>query len=465
MSFSEDFKKQVTEQYPETGQELLEALNNDTYTSVRLNPAKPFIKLSNNQIPWTSNGYFLPERPQFTLDALLHAGVYYVQESSSMFIEHILKSLELNKQPLHFLDLCAAPGGKSTLLSSCIHPQSVLVANEVIKSRSNILAENLQKWGNPNIIVTNNDARDFLNQPFQFDCIVVDAPCSGEGMFRKDHNARNEWSADNVELCAQRQQRILHDIWDSLKPGGVLIYSTCTFNTKENEAVVSAISEDYDVSCLNVPIDDFPEIERTCIDEAITYRFLPHKVKGEGFAVSIIKKHSGKELKPKRKKKGNQKTERVSADIVKHCEKLVSGDSFEYVFGAKDTIYALSKELKPVYESLSGLRQVYAGIPLGSFKKKKIVPHPSFAFSSAINKEVFPIYKTDKLTSLKYFKKESLILPDAEKGWLLLEYAGVTYGVVNNLGNRANNPYPQEWKIKMNIPDELPNEFWKLKGL
>jgi 16S rRNA C967 or C1407 C5-methylase (RsmB/RsmF family) len=232
-------------------------------TSVRLNPQKFKIHPADDgtkfkidsDVPWSSNGYYLTERPSFTLDPLFHAGAYYVQEASSMFLEEALKQTVDLTQPLKILDLCAAPGGKSTLIQSVISADSLLVSNEVIKARVNILSENIIKWGAANVIVTNNDPKDFQRVQNYFDVVVVDAPCSGSGLFRKDANAVNEWSENNVALCAQRQQRILGDIFPSLKQGGVLIYSTCSYSQQEDEEIADWLAAELKVESvkLNLP--------------------------------------------------------------------------------------------------------------------------------------------------------------------------------------------------------------------
>ncbi|MES1226926.1 MAG: RsmB/NOP family class I SAM-dependent RNA methyltransferase, partial [Bacteroidota bacterium] len=216
------FDKDAFVQIHESGEQI---------TSVRVNPNRTFnVEYSTlnvqGKVPWSSNGYYLSERPSFTTDPLFHAGAYYVQEASSMFLEEAVKQTCDLSKPLKVLDLCAAPGGKSTLLQSIISNESLLISNEVIKSRVNILSENITKWGAANVVVTNNDPKDFQRLPEYFDLIVIDAPCSGSGLFRKDPEAITEWSSDNVMLCSQRQQRILADILPCLKPGGILIYST-----------------------------------------------------------------------------------------------------------------------------------------------------------------------------------------------------------------------------------------------
>ena len=208
-----------------------------------------------------------------------------------MFVEQVLQTYV--KEPVVMLDLCAAPGGKSTLSRSVLPEGSLLVVNEVMRNRSQILAENLIKWGYPDVIVTNNDPADFTELPPLFDVILTDVPCSGEGMFRKDEVAIEEWSVDNVDVCWQRQRRILNDIWPTLKPGGLLIYSTCTFNCEENEDNVAWIARELGADVLEVPVDDAWCITGNLIDKDFpVYRFLPHRTKGEGLFLAILRKHS-----------------------------------------------------------------------------------------------------------------------------------------------------------------------------
>jgi len=459
-----DFIEQIKKDYNSQAEAIISSIDENPVTSVRFNPEKQTKTFDFDPVPWCSTAYFLKERPSFTLDPFLHAGGYYVQESSSMFIEHIIKQLGLNEIPQNALDLCAAPGGKTSLLQANLHRDSVVVANEIIKSRSNILSENLQKWGFPNVIVTNNDSSAFAQQSFQFDLIVVDAPCSGEGMFRKDHAARDEWSLDNVKVCAERQKEILSNIWGSLKPGGYLIYSTCTFNTAENEEAILSVLDECDAECIKLDCGSFDEIDVSETDGAFVYRFLPHKVKGEGFAVSVLKKGGEAVAEAKSvKKKKHQKKQILSDDEIAICNELLIENDGEYIFNYKDEIVFLSQKLAPVYDKLKNMRIVSAGVALGSFKKKKFVPLASLAYSLVLKRDFFPSVEVDLAVALQYLKKESLRLSDAPKGWLLLTFEGVPLGLVNNLGNRANNPYVAEWKIRMNLPSELPLPFWSGK--
>ena len=279
-------------------------------TSVRLQPQKTtgaeelFPQLDVTPVPWSRYGYYLSSRPSFTFDPQFHAGAYYVQEASSMFLEEAIRQTVNLDEPLKALDLCAAPGGKSTLIQATLHPQSLLVANEVIKSRAALLSDNISRWGADNVVVTNNDPRDFSRIGEYFDLIVADAPCSGSGLFRRDPEAIDEWSYDNVMLCSQRQQRILADALPALKAGGVLIYSTCSYAREEDEAIMDWLLENFPLE--NIPLQLQPSwhIVETLSPhrQAAGYRFYPDQVKGEGFFMPAsastakrprIKKHRG----------------------------------------------------------------------------------------------------------------------------------------------------------------------------
>ena len=289
------------------------ALATETPVSIRLNSRKGLTApVFGKQIPWSNTGYYLPERLTFTFDPLFHAGGYYVQEASSMFLEQAIKTY-IDK-PIKCLDLCAAPGGKSPHLLDLL-----LVSNEVIRNRSLILAENITKWGNPNVIVSNDDPEKIGQLTHYFDLIVTDVPCSGEGMFRKDEDSREEWSVANVELCASRQRRIIHDIWEALKPGGILIYSTCTYNTAENEKNIRYIAEELGADSLPLSIPTEWQISGSLEGNLPVYRFFPHKTKGEGFFLAILRK-ADKEIntiKLKTKNNKNKKKESAPEDFRK----------------------------------------------------------------------------------------------------------------------------------------------------
>lgn len=272
-------------------EKLYEALQHDTPVSIRLNRNKcKSVPAESTSIPWCETGYYLNARPTFTFDPLFHAGSYYVQEASSMFVEQALR--QYVHTPVVMLDLCAAPGGKSTLARSVLPEGSMLVANEVMRNRSQVLAENLIKWGDEGVIVTNNDPADFTPLEAVFDVILTDVPCSGEGMFRKDPVAVDEWSIDNVTVCWQRQRRILKDIWSCLKPGGLLIYSTCTYNREENEDNVAWISCELGAEVLPVAVQEEWNITGNLTGSDFpVYRFLPHRTVGEGLFLAVLRKY------------------------------------------------------------------------------------------------------------------------------------------------------------------------------
>ena len=275
------------------GEELfnrfLGAFDEEAPTSIRVNPSKASLP-DGDRVPWCSEGFYFNNRPQFTFDPLFHAGCYYVQEASSMFVTHILR--QSGDCPKTALDMCAAPGGKSTALRSVLPDDCVLVSNEPMGNRAQILLENITKWGAPNCIVTNNYPRDFKKAKLKFDLILCDVPCSGEGMFRKDPATISEWSPQNVEKCWQLQREIVADAWECLNPGGLFIYSTCTFNTKENEENIRWILENFDAEVLDIPVDPSWNITGSLLEgfNAPVYRFIPGIARGEGLFACAIRK-------------------------------------------------------------------------------------------------------------------------------------------------------------------------------
>ena len=221
-----------------------------------------------DKVPWAPDAYYLKSRPSFTMDPLFHAGAYYVQEASGMFVSFALKQIADPHQKLKVLDLCAAPGGKSTLIQSLISSESLLLSNEVIKTRVPVLTQNMTKWGRANGIVSNNDPSHFKRIPGFFDIILIDAPCSGSGLYRKDPEAASSWSTELVKLCSQRQQRILSDVWDCLKEDGFLIYSTCSYSKEENEDVVDFLFNQYPCKTIALMPDPIGNIVETRSDLA-----------------------------------------------------------------------------------------------------------------------------------------------------------------------------------------------------
>ncbi len=416
-----------------------ESLESVPPVSIRVNPFKPHSIPDGVKIPWCETGLYLAQRPQFTLDPHLHAGAYYVQEASSMFVEQALRSCVDLSRPLRVLDLCAAPGGKSTHLLSLINEQSLLVANEVIKTRASILSENIQKWGKSNVIVANNDPRHFSEMNGTFDVIVVDAPCSGEGLFRKDADAMNEWSAENVNLCALRQRRILSDIWPALKENGVLIYCTCTYNEQENEENLLWLSGQHDVEFLQ--ISPVPHgVEEAGKGKAFGYRFFPHRITGEGFFLSAVRKKS-----PEREAR-LKKT--VALKKSKNVPDWLSGD-FD-MFELNDLMIATPSVLHDDIHSLaSALNVVTRGVAVATIARNKLIPEHSLALSANLIDHAFPVMNVDRETALNYLRKENVQPPDDARGFALVMFEGSRLGFVNRLGNRLNNLYPPNWRVRM----------------
>lgn len=401
-------------------EKLVAALAEEAAVSIRLNPWKCNASVNSlsaahyESVPWCADGYYLDERLTFTFDPLFHAGCYYVQEASSMFLEQVFKQHVAN--PVLMLDLCAAPGGKSTHARSILPDGSLLVSNEVIRNRSQILSENMIKWGHPDVMVTQNDPSDFKKLHHLFDVILADVPCSGEGMFRKDPGAIDEWSLENVEICRQRQWRIISDIWPSLKPGGILIYSTCTYNLEENEENIFRIINELGASPLavkhapewnitgNLSGKDFP-----------VYRFLPHKTRGEGFFLAVLRK---------------EETEDITSARSVHVEAL------------------LEKHLRVVHSF---------GVASGVKKGKDLIPPHALAMSKTLDLTSYPVCELTYEQAIAYLRREVLNLnPNTPRGYVLVTYKGVTLGFVKNIGNRANNLYPQEWRIRSGyLPDKI----------
>jgi 16S rRNA C967 or C1407 C5-methylase (RsmB/RsmF family)/NOL1/NOP2/fmu family ribosome biogenesis protein len=418
--------------------------------SIRLNPTKPIAPVG-RQIPWCRSGRYLSERPVFTLDPFFHGGAYYVQEASSMFLEQVFVQHVDNNHRLNILDLSAAPGGKSTHILSLISHASLLVSNEVIRSRASILAENILKWGHENCLVTNNDPSDFSHLAGFFDIIVVDAPCSGEGLFRKDSEAVNQWSEENVRLCAARQKRILSDVWPALKENGLLIYSTCTYNSIENESNLEAFSESTDVEFLKIDTDPAWNVTQVVNHNVIGYSFMPHRTEGEGFFISVMRKRNGDRFTGGAKIKKRLEFASKSA-IVKLRPWLREPDALSYL-QHDDLIFALRAEhVATIDFLLQHLRFVYAGVNLARAKHEKLIPEHGIALSHLLNHQAVQCADLDLEQSRKFLKKDAIILQGLEKGFTLIRYEGIALGWVNNLQQRVNNLYPQELMIRMALP-------------
>lgn len=421
-------------------------------TSIRLHPQKPAaLKFDTDiKVPWCDEGIYLTERPLFTTDPLFHAGAYYVQEASSMFLSHAIKEIFPDKNHLRVLDLCAAPGGKSTLAASLLGESSLLISNEVIRTRATILEENVVRWGYTNNWVTSNDPKDFGKLTGYFDLIVVDAPCSGSGLFRKDQKALENWSMDNVALCAARQKRILTDVWDSLKENGVLIYATCSYSPEENEEILDWISELFDVSSIDISLKTEWNIVVThsAKKQFSCYRFFPDKVHGEGFFIAAIRKNNAVPSPkiPKNKPSSTEKIKQLSKSILTEKDQcfIESDNGWKAILKEHEQDYLLLK---------SNLYLRKTGVNIGAFTAKEWIPDHEVAMSIDRHKDL-PAKETDRETALRFLKKEDIGSMELHKGWYLVTYQGLSLGWIKSLGNRSNNYLPKHWRIRMELPPE-----------
>ena len=409
MQLPEEFIRYTRETMgEELFQRYLESFQQETPISIRLNPTKQNTPartteqteasmLDAEPVPWCRHAYYLPQRPNFTMDPLLHAGCYYVQEAASMFLDEVLRQhLPAIGSPLAALDLCAAPGGKSTLLRSALPDTCTLYSNEPMRNRASILLENVTKWGHANHIVTNNYPRDYRKSKMRFDIVLCDVPCSGEGMFRKDEATIREWSLQNVERCWQLQREIISDAWTCLTPGGLLIYSTCTFNTKENEENIRWILEEMDAEILPVETKAEWHITGSLLPDFTVpvYRFIPGISRGEGLFMCALRKKGSHTPAPAPKK------------------------------GSQSALKVLSPPL-----SLQQAGKVYGSETV------------DLSFAQAI----------------AYLRGEAIVLPaDTPRGLITVGFMGHPLGSVKNIGTRANNLYPKEWRIRTT---HIPNEY------
>jgi 16S rRNA C967 or C1407 C5-methylase (RsmB/RsmF family)/NOL1/NOP2/fmu family ribosome biogenesis protein len=423
--------------------------NASQLTSIRLNPLKPTAAINNlpveKTIPWCDNGRYLSERPSFTLDPVFHGGAYYVQEASSMFIDHIVKEIYRNESlPERVLDLCAAPGGKSTLLAAAL-PKSFIISNEVIKTRVGVLAENISKWGSDHVMVTNNDPKDFKKLPGYFDLMVVDAPCSGSGLFRKDLNAINEWSEANVEMCSLRQQRILTDTIGSLRQNGILIYSTCSYSTQEDEDICDWIIEQFNLESVKIAIDPAWGIVETSSDKhaASGYRFYPDKVQGEGFFIACFKQTNTVD-----EYYGSYSKVAVAHKQIQSIVNPFLKNSADYLISdQKEIVIASLKKWEEDIATVSKTLNVRkSGVAVGTVKGKDLIPHHELALSHLLAAAI-PYVDLQKDEALKYLRRQDLVFENEKKGWTICRHGDINLGWMKVLPNRVNNYYPTNWRI------------------
>ncbi|MFI3316020.1 MAG: rRNA cytosine-C5-methylase [Rikenellaceae bacterium] len=419
-------------------------------TSIRLNPYKVKQPISQRVVGWSRYGFYLAERPSFTLDSDFHAGAYYVQEASSQFVGHILS--HRNVEGLRVLDMCAAPGGKSTLYSTLVGLEGLVVANEINRSRAAVLADNVRKWGLGNVVVCNNRPEHLSQFESWFDVVAVDAPCSGEGMFRKMEGAIEEWSQANVAMCAERQVDILDNAWRSLKAGGVLIYSTCTFNHNENEGVLERFSQEYgdEIAPFDaVGCDAAWGVVQGEVGAFQTFRFFPHRVEGEGLFVAVATKSfdaGGKCRQPKSRKKIFSTIDRQSLSEVSRW--VAQPELMSFLNVADTAIYGYYRAQVEAVKSLAeSLTTIYSGVAMGQVFKGKLKPDAALALFHDLNCEAVNVVELDNSDILLYLRKQDVATDKFAEGMNVVAAAGHTVGFAKRIGHRVNNMYPNSLRI------------------
>jgi 16S rRNA C967 or C1407 C5-methylase (RsmB/RsmF family)/NOL1/NOP2/fmu family ribosome biogenesis protein len=439
-----EFSERITVQFPSEAAQLLSALDEQPAASVRLNAAKPKAVFTDAvQVPWNDEGLLLGSRPRYTLDPAFHAGCYYPQESSSMALQWVLKHTVSLDGPIDALDLCAAPGGKSLIIADYLKNNGRLVSNEIIRSRAHILNEVLVKWGSTNAVVTNNRPSDIGTSGMQFDLMVVDAPCSGEGMFRKDPDARLEWNAGSAAMCSQRQQEILSDVLPALREQGVLIYSTCTFAPEENEHVIASLLATGDFECLRWPVPE--EWRVNVVDESGVFamRFLPHLTPGEGFFIAALRKIAPATVARAKSKSvfsapGNQE---------KACLQQMGIPSDSVVLAPDGELYQSAFTLTELNAMAAKLYLLQPGVRIGKVLRGELIPAHALALAQMNVLSDTPIQLNDQ-EAITYLRGESFGV-EAASGWHRVAHNDCALGWIKVIGRRINNYYPKEWRVKI----------------
>ena len=438
-AFVSQMKAILGPEYPD----FARLLHTSSPVSIRYNPFKEVHRQTGTPVAWCEQALYLPQRPEFVYDPYWHSGAYYVQEAGSMFTGYALKQLLPQLDKPIVLDLCAAPGGKSTHLASLLYDKGgLLVSNEIIKTRLHILQENLTKWGLPNTVITHNDSSHFSKLQNFFDVLVIDAPCSGEGLFRKQPDAVNEWSEQQVAFCAQRQQEILENIWPALKPGGFLIYSTCTYNTAENEANVNWLKEEFEAKWIDL---SFPADWNIVSGEG--YHFYPHKTQSEGFYLAVLQKpqetFSNRSISIKKNY--------FSKLHKEEFEKVSPWFTMEGMLLRKQPNGILNLLPEYFYDKIEYLAYYLHVVQTGSemieIKGKDFNPIQGAANSVLLLPYAFPHAELDLDTALRYLSKQDFTF-EGEIGMNLLRYEGIPLGWAKKMANRVNNNYPQDWRIR-----------------
>lgn len=427
---------------------LLESLHTAPSVAVRVNKLKseaspPEVICGCDRVPWAKRGYRLPERPNFTLDPQLHQGRYYVQEPASMFIGAVVEYISSREGEiaLRMLDMCAAPGGKTWAAGDALPPGSLVVANEFVPRRASILCENIQKWGAPNVVVTQGDTV-YCTQALQglMDVVVADVPCSGEGMMRKEAEARRQWSPALVEECAALQREIAANGAVALREGGWMIYSTCTFNAIENEANVEWICDNLGFEVEEIPLDESWGLK----SNGPGYHFYPHLTASEGLYMCLLRK-TGTQRPVKLRNAGYSGIDAASVPWA-DCSGMALA-RHDGIVEAIDSDYApLAIHLRSKSKVLMG------GTQLAMEGKKGFEPTHAAAMSVMLRRGFFPELQLDKALALKYLGRHTDGFPACDtRGYVAACYDGYPLGWLKNIGSRYNNLYPQNWRIRMSV--------------
>ncbi len=431
------------------GGALCASLDTPSTTSIRLHPRRWCRWEEAERIPWSPFGRYLSERPSFTLDSQFHAGAYYVQEPSSQFVAHILADEPVEGKRL--LDLCAAPGGKTTLYSSLVGDEGLVVANEINRQRAAVLADNVRKWGVGNVVVTVEEPARIAVLESWFDVVAVDAPCSGEGMFRKMPEAREEWSENSVKICADRQVEILREAWKTLRPGGLLIYSTCTFNRMEDEGVLEAFlaeSGDEVVESQQIQVQDAWGIVVGTVGPFQTFRFFPYRARGEGFFAAVARKSfdvGGRNRMPKSRRNLFVQAGRREDEELQRW--VVEPERMRFV-AVNDTYYGYdASQYEAVKTVAESLRVVASGVAMGQLFKGRLKPDHALAMFCGLNREALPVAELSEEAALQYLRRQEVAASDFEEGVNLVTAEGLALGFAKRIGNRVNNMYPNSLRI------------------
>ena len=423
-------------------------------TSIRINPAKWPAIPDLNRVPWCQNGFYLPERPRFSMDPLFHAGVYYPQEAGSMLLDVALRQLPVKREGLRVLDLCAAPGGKSTIVLDWLDGDGFLVSNEVIPKRARVLQENMDKWGRCNRLVSNSDPAQFAKLGPVFDVVVIDAPCSGEGMFRKEPDALTMWNPEVVEKCSQRQCGITGHALQCLKPGGFLIYSTCTYNRRENEEVIQSIIEKTGAEVLKLDVPAEWNVETSETGTSFGYRCFPHRTQSEGFFISVLQvpeNHSEPAFRRKEKKKIQPSAEvnSVLKGWLKNAERFAAIEHHGETFFLPEATFDFAQHLSKNIHVLS------IGQQAGRVIRNELIPGGPLALSSDLHADVLNTIVMTAENAIAYLSKSTFQVTGHSDGLVLCTHRDIPCGWAKIISGKLKNQWPKEWRI-LHPQDAVP---------